>query len=629
MDLLPGDTGDDLRVSIRHEAFSADHPPLYEALSYTWGSPNKTHTVRVQDHDHDERWGLLVTENLYVALCHLRSSTETRTLWADAVCINQSDLAERQTQVTRMDQIYRRASRVVVWLGPGGDDSSIALNALDRVGSMLEVDWLTRNIIPRPGTEAHSDEHGRVAKMGPALLSQELRAVSRLLRREWFTRLWIRQEIGVANQDTAMIVCGNDAVRWQLFEKGGWLLYSSRFRTAESLSAEEVAELSADVRPLVDVIDGSKPGLTLGHMFSLCRRAECQDPRDRIYANLSLIDVGERECLGILPDYTLDTASVYLKFARSAVAMMGLGLLKYCVTPTKTPGLPSWVPDWSVRATPVWFSTLAGAFMGSQDSFQIDGLRLRCAGAFCGTLSRILPPLDLEAISDAQLIKYLRNMFDECPGRHETRRERARAFWEVLGSRDFSELRVPPRGYNLSLEACIRSLDAESDTGYDPSILRPFLNIYPPNRRLAFTLDHNFCLVPESAQVGDEVWDLLGVGSLMVLRPTGESTPTYTVAGEAWVDGYCNNEALLGPLPDGFEAVRALPEGQRVSVPAMREKDSGEIRFVDPRLARFPGFQEQMEAEADGVEQMKMLLGSLTLESLRGSGAGIQEITLV
>lgn len=39
-------------------------------------------------------------------------------IWADAICIDQSKLAERSQQVQLMRQIYQSASVVLVWLGP-------------------------------------------------------------------------------------------------------------------------------------------------------------------------------------------------------------------------------------------------------------------------------------------------------------------------------------------------------------------------------------------------------------------------------------------------------------------------------------------------------------------------------
>lgn len=40
-----------------------------------------------------------------------------RTLWIDALCINQKDNHEKSQQVRMMYQLYKQASRVVIWLG--------------------------------------------------------------------------------------------------------------------------------------------------------------------------------------------------------------------------------------------------------------------------------------------------------------------------------------------------------------------------------------------------------------------------------------------------------------------------------------------------------------------------------
>ncbi|KAH6674395.1 heterokaryon incompatibility protein-domain-containing protein, partial [Halenospora varia] len=56
-------------------------------------------------------------ENLEAALRRLRLSGKQRTIWIDAVCINQNDIQERQDQVSLMRQIYEQAEQVVIWLG--------------------------------------------------------------------------------------------------------------------------------------------------------------------------------------------------------------------------------------------------------------------------------------------------------------------------------------------------------------------------------------------------------------------------------------------------------------------------------------------------------------------------------
>jgi Heterokaryon incompatibility protein (HET) len=84
----------------------------YEALSYCWGDPSDSETITLQDRPFPIR------SNLFRALCRLRQAVkEPRTLWVDAVCINQTDIAEREQQVKLMGEIYSRTSNCIIWLG--------------------------------------------------------------------------------------------------------------------------------------------------------------------------------------------------------------------------------------------------------------------------------------------------------------------------------------------------------------------------------------------------------------------------------------------------------------------------------------------------------------------------------
>lgn len=85
----------------------------YEALSYIWGA------VAGESEIICNSFPLLVTANCLTALRHLRKRHKQRILWVDAICINQSSTTERSAQVAMMGEIYRIASRVLLWLGPG------------------------------------------------------------------------------------------------------------------------------------------------------------------------------------------------------------------------------------------------------------------------------------------------------------------------------------------------------------------------------------------------------------------------------------------------------------------------------------------------------------------------------
>jgi hypothetical protein len=97
----------------------------YEALSYEWGHPERKHIITLQDGS-----VVHITKSLHDALRDLRqdyASGSRRSIWADAICINQDDLQERQQQVAMMGTIYRNATRVVTYIGPEKDDSSLAI----------------------------------------------------------------------------------------------------------------------------------------------------------------------------------------------------------------------------------------------------------------------------------------------------------------------------------------------------------------------------------------------------------------------------------------------------------------------------------------------------------------------
>ncbi|MCJ1478165.1 hypothetical protein MMC13_006841 [Lambiella insularis] len=90
---------------------SLDDDPYYEALSYVWGDPGKTRRIFVGGENFD------VTQNLSDFLHCLRSPRASRLLWADAICIDQTTIVEKNHQLRLMGRIYRQAKEVVVWFG--------------------------------------------------------------------------------------------------------------------------------------------------------------------------------------------------------------------------------------------------------------------------------------------------------------------------------------------------------------------------------------------------------------------------------------------------------------------------------------------------------------------------------
>jgi len=110
--------------------------PAYEALSYVWGTYSQRETIRVATAD------VSVTTNLFLALSSLRHPDTPRTLWVDALCINQADVEERSRQVSIMGLIYTEADNVVVYLGEEWDDHKIAYEYLEAAGGQGEAHFV-------------------------------------------------------------------------------------------------------------------------------------------------------------------------------------------------------------------------------------------------------------------------------------------------------------------------------------------------------------------------------------------------------------------------------------------------------------------------------------------------------
>jgi hypothetical protein len=106
---------------------------------------------------------LPIGENLYVALSHLRDRSIERTIWIDAICINQRDPKEKGQQVQSMAKIYAKASRVIVWLGGATPDSGQALEEI------------------------------RIAAEQRTKRSINESAILELLEGPWFQRIWVRK----------------------------------------------------------------------------------------------------------------------------------------------------------------------------------------------------------------------------------------------------------------------------------------------------------------------------------------------------------------------------------------------------------------------------------------------------
>ncbi|KAI1419195.1 heterokaryon incompatibility protein-domain-containing protein [Xylaria sp. FL1777] len=138
--LLNGEWNDKIKCKLF--VASLDDEPKYEALSYVWGSQTDLVDIDVD--------GVIfsATQNLYAALRRLReqirgsgSNEDSRTLWVDAICINQKDDEEKGHQVQLMGDIYSQTIQGLLWLGeePEEPQPIVSQEQEDEVARLLKM----------------------------------------------------------------------------------------------------------------------------------------------------------------------------------------------------------------------------------------------------------------------------------------------------------------------------------------------------------------------------------------------------------------------------------------------------------------------------------------------------------
>jgi hypothetical protein len=361
IELHRGQGSDKIECSIQHVNL-ADNPQ-YEAISYCWGDPTIRSTISCSDGRH-----VTVTANLYAALSAIRFKDESRPLWADALCINQSDVDERNAQVAIMRSIYDKAQRVLVWLGEETDTSDRGLDFMERLVKACPQDI----VLELQKTVLHHDPIELLKRVNVSLNEKDVRAFLSILQRPWFRRVWVVQEVAMSKN--SLLLCGARTFYWpDLFSTIRFIL-ATKYTAGVDISFLDYPNFIDKARR--DVVAGSETRL-LTALFRH-RRFLATDVRDKVFG-LSGILHG----LTILPDYRRSVGRVYQSVAASIIAQdRNLELLSIPkvspqsnMNPNDTiPGLPSWVPDWSAGDMCLPFP-LRGDFIGppAKPSFQAAG----------------------------------------------------------------------------------------------------------------------------------------------------------------------------------------------------------------------------------------------------------------
>ncbi|KAK3385928.1 heterokaryon incompatibility protein-domain-containing protein [Podospora didyma] len=162
-----------------------------------------------------------ITENLHLALQNLRRPDKELVLWVDAVCINQLDIAERNSQVNNMPKTYSHALSVIVLLGQDSDGSGYDAQAVAFLGDLAtlitHLKSQTYSYGPWAPEVSYQGMSWRrrldVNKMVTGFLNDTgLTCLQWFLDRPWFRRRWIIQEVVLAKN--VIVHCGPRSISW-------------------------------------------------------------------------------------------------------------------------------------------------------------------------------------------------------------------------------------------------------------------------------------------------------------------------------------------------------------------------------------------------------------------------------
>jgi hypothetical protein len=177
-----------------------EQAPAYGAISYAWGDATDTRETSCGT------GALKITISLFEGLRRFTGSATTRVLWADAMCIDQSNALERGHQVNFMNSIYSCARTVLVWLSEDTlniAEESMKLNA--ELNESLEERFLQTNSSKEPWERIQ--QISKLPRETSLFDKSRWEALMRFLDSPWFSRLWVLQEVGLAS--SAVSFCGS------------------------------------------------------------------------------------------------------------------------------------------------------------------------------------------------------------------------------------------------------------------------------------------------------------------------------------------------------------------------------------------------------------------------------------
>lgn len=341
--LHPGDFNSPIYVSL--SKVSLKDVPIYEGISYVCGDPTNKRPIFLDGTE------TLILTNLESALRHVRLQDQDRLLWADAICINQLDLVEKNQQVAFMGEIYRNCMRCVVFLGVQDEEYS------EEVFRYLEKVAIGGHFNPPPCDNM----------VGSYRCMNKMAALKKMMTLPWWNRTWCVQESvlplkleyywGKRKIDGKIVHDARDHLDLHWLQRGCCGMPKDACGECDSALTLFQRDMTIWAGPYhyerLDEDGMAQPHSAItsselvNHMIQQ-RGRRCQDPSDKVYAFLSLASNRWRDEIDI--DYKKSFKTLYMEVVRvDAIISKSLRILGLVThNHLSTSNLPSWVPDWSI-----------------------------------------------------------------------------------------------------------------------------------------------------------------------------------------------------------------------------------------------------------------------------------------
>ncbi|KAH7091433.1 heterokaryon incompatibility protein-domain-containing protein [Paraphoma chrysanthemicola] len=366
----------ELQCRLVHNIPLAEAADTFTAISYCAGDPKQTRTIQVDGLSFNAFANLAYAIEQAYQHCSTARGANGVLLWADQICINQSNLSERSHQVGFMHEIYKSAQDVVA-----------CLSTADHVGADA-ITWIkeAHTYLPKPEPEQNYFALKRSLKgLRPeypfktwfwSLIASETFEttwcdVMQMIKQPWWSRAWICQEYMSAEH--VVFIYGGQTAEGNIVQSIMYLLIfnvrslfdPSEFSnwihaqalqqstTEQSVMIEQFEKIAmhfVDLRAslIYMVMRGASKddgAVDLGILLNHSRSCKASDARDHVFAFLKLAPNDYGICVNYDTDNTLE--DLFTEVARKVIDQdEDLNILSYRESTDfngRSPRLPSWV----------------------------------------------------------------------------------------------------------------------------------------------------------------------------------------------------------------------------------------------------------------------------------------------